>query len=108
MAVQRHAARTLAFHTLFEMESRPGSNLDDVLARRSDTMNEEADDRLTPESVEFARSLVTGTLENRVQIDERIGEIAPAFPVETLATVDRVVLEMASYELVDAKDAPVQ
>lgn len=108
MAVQRRAARTLAFHTLFETESRAGSKVDDVLSTRSEVLGEEDVGPLTPESVNFAGSLVRGTLEHRETIDKRIGDVAPAFPVETLATVDRVVLELASYELFQAKDAPVQ
>jgi N utilization substance protein B len=108
MTVQRRAARDLAFQALFEMESRPGSRLEDVLRERADSIQEETGRNLSHESVAFAGSLVHGTLHHRTEIDGRIGDIAPTFPVESLSTVDRVVLEMASYELLEARDAPVQ
>lgn len=108
MTVQRRAARDLAFQALFEMESRPGSRLEDVLQERADDVHEESGRNLSQESLAFAGSLVQGALDHRAEIDKRIGDIAPTFPVETLSTVDRVVLEMASYELLEARDAPVQ
>jgi N utilization substance protein B len=105
---RRRLARRIAFESLFELESRPGSSLDDVLATRTETVAEENDVVIDGETIEFARSLVRGTLDRRSNLDRRIGVVAPTFPVETLAVTDRVSLEIGAYELLYARDAPVE
>jgi len=43
--------------------------------------------------------LVRGVLEHREQIDIKIFELAPQFPVEKLDPVERVILEIAIFEI---------
>jgi N utilization substance protein B len=104
----RRLGRRLAFEALFELESRPGSSVDDVLAMRADSVGEEAASVIDAETIEFARSLVRGTLDRRRELDAQIGAVAPAFPVDTLAVTDRVSLEMGAYELLHAYDTPIE
>jgi len=99
MTNQRHLARVLAFQTLFELESRPDASLDDVLSSRILALEEESQDRLQVKPTEFAVQLIKGVMVSRADLDTRIGRAAPAFPVEQIATVDRIVLEEAVFEL---------
>ena len=103
----RRLARSLAFLTLFELESRPQRSLTEAMDARLEDLEEEGG-TLDAESREFARSLVEGTLSRRAEIDARVQADAPAFPIEQIAVTDRVVLELGTYELVFARDAPVK
>jgi transcription antitermination protein NusB len=98
-------ARSLAFLTLFEVESRPGSSLGEALEQRREMLEEETNERLDPDSVEFARNLAAGALNRRAEIDALIQADAPAFPIEQLSVTDRVALELGISELMDPGDA---
>jgi N utilization substance protein B len=101
-------ARTLAFQTLFELESRPGHSLSDALDYRLKALEEETGESLDAQQVAFTRKLVEGALAERVEIDRRLAVVAPAFPIEQMATTDRVALELAVYELRHRRGTPVK
>lgn len=110
MRQHRRRARKLAFETLFELESRPGRSLDDAL---SDRIASESDETEPPTPLAgttdtYAAQLVRGTLQDRAAIDGRISQAAPAFPIDQIATTDRVAMEIAIYELVHERDVPVK
>lgn len=89
----RRQARIIALQALFEIDM---TNHDPamVLAERF------ADKELPPEGEAFARVLVTGTLEHQQEIDALIERVAPEWPVEQIAGVDRAILRLATYEIV--------
>jgi N utilization substance protein B len=68
---------------------------------------EDSDERLDAPSVQFARTLVEGTLSLRNEIDARIHEDAPAFPVDQIAITDRVALELGVFELLHRGESPI-
>ncbi len=97
----RHQARIIAVQALYEIDIA-NHDADTVLAQRF----EETD---LPESgIEFARQLVHGVLEYRPQADSIIQRIAPDWPVDQLAVIDRNILRLAIYELVVANETPVK
>lgn len=104
----KRLARKVAFQALFEIESRPGRDIEPALQDRLRAMEEEENVRLSAPLVALAERLVRGTMQYRNELDERIGQAAPAFPVGQLATTDRVALELATYELVHERDIPVK
>jgi N utilization substance protein B len=93
LSVRRHQARVLALQVLFEVDMTVHP-LDDVLARAL----EEQD--ATEAIARHVSRLVNGVITHQQSIDGRIGEAAPAFPVDQLPLVDRNVLRVATYELV--------
>ena len=97
----RHQARIVAIQTLFEVDVAE-HEMKRVLGQR---LTESA---LAEEGIEFTQSLVSGVLQYREQLDSIIGKIAPDWPVDQLAAVDRNVLRMAIYELLVAKDTPTK
>ena len=97
----RHQARTLALQILFEADLTRHP-VDDVLARHQDELE------LPPPVREYVTRLVNGVTRDRASLDAAIGEAAPAFPVEQLATVDRNILRVAIYELRNERDVPVK
>jgi N utilization substance protein B len=104
----RQQARSLAFQTLFEIESRPERSVGDALRDRVEALEEETGEPVQRPGVEYAERLVQGTLDERSAIDKRIGRAAPAFPIDQIATTDRVALELAVHELLREPSVPVK
>jgi N utilization substance protein B len=97
----RRRARVMALQALYEMDTvghPPEETLSRLLAQNA--VNEEV--------AVFARELVTGVLENREQIDAVIARVAPAYPVEQLAVVDRNILRLAIHEVLMNNETPVR
>jgi N utilization substance protein B len=63
---------------------------------------------LSPEITSFARELVSGVIENKDEIDSVIRKLAPAWPLEQMAAVDRNILRLAIYELLPNNKVPVK
>lgn len=53
-----------------------------------------------PALVEFARNLWKGVREHRSEIDKRIGRHSANWSIKRMATIDRNVLRIATYEMV--------
>jgi N utilization substance protein B len=60
------------------------------------------------EAARFARLLVTVTVDNRDQIDLRIGEVAAQYPVVQLARIDRALLRTALGEVLHSAATPAR
>ena len=56
--------------------------------------------------IAFAFQLVEGVMDNKQRIDQLLGELAPEWPVEQIATIDRNVLRIAIYEILYCSDTP--
>jgi len=54
---------------------------------------------LTEEASAFAWDLVQGVLKHRKELDTEIAQLAPEFPIDQMARIDRNVLRIALYEL---------
>lgn len=105
MASNRHLGRIVALQTLYEQEFRSdcgdtdvdlGDVLDRNIARYSDTI----DDR------DFIRALVEGVATHATQLDSLLQPVAPEWPIDQIARMDRLVLRMGLYELVCGHDVP--
>jgi len=89
----RRRARVVALQALFEIDMT-NHDPETVVSERL------AEKELPPEGEAFARALVKGTLEHRAEIDSLIARVAPEWPVEQIAGVDRAILRLAIYEIV--------
>ncbi len=95
----RHQARTLALQVLYESDVA-SHEVRDVLTRYMEDHSE-------PQRVRrYVERLITGIQNNLEDIDGRIADAAPAFPVEQLPAVDRNILRIAIYELTNEQDVP--
>jgi len=61
-----------------------------------------------PEAAATARALVAGVTEHRDTIDARIGEVAPQYPVVSLARMDRALLRCALCEVLHSPATPAR
>lgn len=55
---------------------------------------------------EFSRTLVSGVLEHRAEIDALIDQHARGWSVDRMAVVDRNILRLGTYELVHGEETP--
>lgn len=105
MASNRHLGRIVALQTLYELDFRTESG--DKSCELSDILNRNiARYASTLEDVEFVRALVEGVVEKTAELDAELGPLAPEWPLDQIARMDRVVLRMGLYELRHDKDVP--
>ncbi|MDB5161679.1 MAG: putative transcription termination factor [Candidatus Saccharibacteria bacterium] len=98
MASNRHLGRIVALQTLYEFEFRTQSGdatveVKDILERNLARYEEAIDD------TDFVSALVDGVLKEQADIDTKIQPIAPDWPIEQIARVDRTILRIGVYEL---------
>ncbi len=101
MATTRRKARTLALQALYEIDS-VGRDPEMVI-ERSLSLAE-----MTGENSTFMRELVNGTVKNKEEIDKQIHQLAPAWPIEQIAMVDRNILRLAIFEILYDNKVPVK
>jgi N utilization substance protein B len=105
MASNRHLGRIVALQTLYEQDFRQEAgdstlDVDEVLARNIARYRETIDD------TDFIRQLVDGVSKHQADLDGTLQPIAPEWPIEQIARMDRVVLRIGAYELLYATDVP--
>lgn len=105
MASNRHLGRIIALQTLYEEEFRlecndKGFKLKDVLGRNIKRYADMVDDRA------FIEQLVAGVDDKKSELDLLLQPIAPDWPIEQIARMDRLVLRIGAYELVHNSDVP--
>jgi N utilization substance protein B len=101
VASTRHKARTVVLQALYEADTAARSAaavLDRLLATAE----------LSAENALFARELVAGASQNREEIDRKIREFAPAWPIEQVAIIDRNILRLAIFEILFDNKVPVR
>ena len=98
----RRLGRERALQALFQIDVA-GVELDAALEFAWRSVDAEKPD---PESVAFARELVTGVCEHRDSIDEQINANSHHWRLDRMARVDRNVLRLAIYELLHRVDTP--
>jgi N utilization substance protein B len=105
MASNRHLGRIVALQTLYEQDFRcEVSDIDfdlkEVLARNITRYQETIDDK------EFIEQLVHGVDTRQSEIDEIVRPVAPEWPIEQIARIDRIILRIGVYELLHEPDVP--
>ena len=103
MASNRHLGRIVALQTLYEYEFRKESadtsaDVNEILSRNLERYETAIDD------TSFVKTLVAGVLEEQSAIDEKIQPIAPDWPIDQIARVDRNILRLGIYELLHKAD----
>lgn len=105
MASNRHLGRIVALQTLYELDFRVESGdttcqLDDILNRNIARYASTLDD------VAFVRALVKGVVDRTSELDIELTPLAPEWPLDQIARMDRVILRMGLYELRHDQDVP--
>jgi N utilization substance protein B len=105
MASNRHLGRIIALQTLFEQDFRRQSNdkafdLEAVLARNIGRYKATVDDTA------FIEDLVRGVSAREQELDTALQPIAPEWPIDQIARMDRVILRIGLYELTHNSQVP--
>jgi N utilization substance protein B len=105
VASNRHLGRIIALQTLYECEFRAESgdtevDLVEVLQRNVSRYKEMVDD------ISFIEKLVRGVQAKTAELDILLQPVAPEWPIDQIARMDRLVLEIGLYELMNESDVP--
>lgn len=105
MASNRHLGRIIALQTLYEEEMRQDAGdkdfkIEPVLKRNIARYKEMLDD------VEFIEQLVRGVNSQAAELDAKLQPVAPEWPIDQIARMDRLVLRIGLYELENENDVP--
>lgn len=105
MASNRHLGRIIALQTLYEQEFRTecndkGLDLDQILTRNINRYRDMVEDK------KFIVKLVEGVDAKRDELDMILQPIAPEWPLDQIARMDRIILRMSAYELLFGKNVP--
>ncbi|MDZ7744773.1 MAG: transcription antitermination factor NusB [Candidatus Saccharibacteria bacterium] len=105
MSANRHLGRIIALQTLYEQEFRQECNdknvkLSSILKRNISRYKAMVDDRT------FIERLVNGVNQRQQSLDDIIQPIAPEWPLDQIARMDRLVLRMGAYELLHEAEVP--
>jgi N utilization substance protein B len=98
----RHLLRAVILQTLYEWDFYGGKkDITEILERN---MLEFAPDVDEPE---FAWKILKGVAEHLKDIDKKIEEVAPEWPLARIAVIDRNILRLGLYELMYANPEEV-
>lgn len=105
MASNRHLGRIIALQTLYEEEFRVEAqdksfDLDEVISRNISRYEELVED------TDFIYALIYGVVKNKEQLDKQLQPVAPEWPIDQIARMDRIVLRIGLYELNNELDVP--
>ncbi len=98
MASNRHLGRIIALQTLYEFEFRRECkdekvSLSEILQRNLTRYDDTVEDK------DFVKKIVDGVVKDLSALDEIIQPIAPEWPIEQIARIDRMILRIAIFEL---------
>ncbi len=103
MASNRHLGRVIVLQSLYEYELRKSANdpnvdLDLIVAKNIEPYEKALGD------TEFVYNLAHKVSENFEPLDKVLQPIAPEWPIDSIAAIDRNVLRMGLYELSECRD----
>ncbi len=104
MASNRHLGRVIVLQSLYEYELRmqakdPDVELDLIVAKNIEQYEKALGD------TEFVYNLARNVTKNAETLDKVLAPLAPEWPIETIAAIDRNVLRMGLYELSECRDS---
>lgn len=97
--MNRHLSRTVAMQIMFEWDFRSNSQLNEIVSRSIERFGEDVDK-------EYVITTVEGIKKHQQEIDAKILEVAPDWPIEQIASVDKAVLRLSIYELLFVREIP--
>ena len=102
MASNRHLGRMVALQTLYEYDFRNSPtdpvNISEVTKRNLEKYKEDIED------TDFIYRLVDGVISHLEELDNTLRPLAPDWPLEQIARIDRNVLRMGLYELLYSRE----
>ena len=85
--------------SLYEWDLRPDEDPMQIAARNIQNFAEDVDK-------DFVITNLKGSLERLPEIDGLIGKAAPEWPLEQVSPIDKSILRLAIYEIMNSQDVP--
>lgn len=105
MASNRHLGRIIALQTLYEQDFR--ASVGDKTFVLADSIERNlAQYRNSIDDVDFITRLATGVVEKSAELDAQLQPVAPEWPIEQIARMDRIMLRLGLYELLHEPNTP--
>lgn len=92
MSQSRHLSRITIMQTLYQWDFRPETNINEILQRNIQEFTGQIDSQ-------FAQKVVVGVKNSHQAIDKLIIAAAPDWPIEQVSRIDKVILEIAIFEM---------
>lgn len=105
MKTPRHQARVIALQGLFQLDVQKAEDRFDLDAILAPILEEDA---YPEKAVAYARTIITGAWQNHARYDEMIAGVSARWDLSRMAVVDRNILRIALYELIEQPDTPVR
>ena len=104
MASNRHLGRIVALQTLYELDFRievgeVDVDVSDIIERNISRYSEIVDDK------DFVEELIRGVLESEDELDAFLQPLAPDWPIDQIARIDRTVLRISVWEMKHSSDS---
>ena len=105
MSANRHLGRIVALQTLYEQDFRlecgdKDFSLEEVLKRNIDRYGKTIEDQ------SFVQRLVRGVSKKQKSLDKHLQPLAPEWPFNQIARMDRIELRISAYELLHETKTP--
>ena len=105
MASNRHLGRIIVLQSLYEIAFRESSDDSSVdkkeIVSRNISRYKSAD-----KDSDFITDLAYGVIKNGKKLDKKLQPLAPEWPLEQIARIDHLVLQIGAYELMHHDDVP--
>lgn len=104
----RHQARIIALQGLYQLDIQKSLGDVDIkeVMGRLPIRDEEEKEEVHPEAIAYARQLCHEAWTRRERLDELIATVSDHWQVYRMAVVDRNILRLALYELMECSDVP--
>lgn len=107
MASNRHLGRIIALQTLYEQDFRREAGDEnwhdaEILTRNIGRYKEMVED------TSFIDALVEGVIKHATDLDAKLQLVATEWPINEIARMDRIILEIGLYELENDADVPAK
>ena len=97
--MNRHLSRMVAMQSIYEWNFRSDSDLKEILERSIAEFKNDID-------IEFVKKIILGVNDIKNHLDKEIESAAPEWPIEQISCIDKSILEIAIYELLNCPDIP--
>jgi len=101
MSGERHRLRAVVLQSLYEVDA-VGHDPGEALERQLEAI------RLSAANRDYARALLVGIIASRTELDARISTHAPHWPVSQMSLIDRNILRLAIFEILQDNEVPVK
>lgn len=97
--MNRHLSRTIAMQSLYEWDFRQREHPWEIAQRIIINVEPDADK-------DFIKDVLIGTVNKINELDIMIANAAPEWPIDQISVIDKTILRLALYELLNREDVP--